>query len=215
LRQQVFQQVVGKAAIAQFRRTRRRDGIGQARARLQLRKSQEAAIQANAQKLPLIVFNGCSPDVAPQTKHRDLPVFDRFLICHAKNGELGEVGSKDAGAVMQSLERNHQDQNAFHCQPAVGMFQEHGLHSAIRDGTDLGVIWWVKVQEREGFGPRNSVKGIALDSLDAVGTGNPRTFGVELDAIAPDLRVAGDEVQCSSLSNARVDHRSRFRKRKQ
>ena len=88
---------------------------------------------------------------------------------------------------MQSLERNHQDENAFHCQPAVGMFQEHGLHAAISNRADLGVIRRIQIQEREGFGPRNSVKGIALDGLDAVGAGNPRTFGVELDTIAPDL----------------------------
>jgi hypothetical protein len=97
------------------------------------------------------------------------------------------VGTQDAGAVMQSLERDHQDENAFHRQPAVGMFQEHGLHAAIGDGADLRVIGRIQVQEREGFGPRNSVEGIALDGLDAVGAGNPRTFGVELDTIAPNL----------------------------
>ena len=123
-----------------------------------------------------------------------------------KTFEPGEVGTQDAGAVMQSLERDHQDQNAFHCQPAVGMFQEHGLHAAIGNGADLGVIRRIQIQEREGFGTRNGVEGIALDGLDAVGAGNPRTFGVEFDAIAPDLRVAGDEMQRSSLSDARVDH---------
>ena len=87
---------------------------------------------------------------------------------------------------MQSLERNHQDENAFHCQPAVGMFQEHCLHAAIRDGANLGVIWRIQIQQREGFGPRNGVEGIALDGLYAVRAGNPRSFGIELDAIAPD-----------------------------
>src|SRR5580658_2474394 len=119
------------------------------------------------------------------------------------------MGTHDAGTVVQSLERNHQDQYALHCKPAVGMFQEHGLHSSIRDGADLGVIRWVKVQQREGFGPRNSVKGIALDSLDAVSAGNPRTFGVEFDTIATDLCVAGDQMKRSSLSCAGVNHRSR------
>ena len=58
-------------------------------------------------------------------------------------------------------------------------------------------------------GLRNSVEGIPLDGLDAVGAGNPRTFGIEFDAIAPNLRVAGNEMQRSSLSYAGVDHRSR------
>ena len=71
------------------------------------------------------------------------------------------------------------------------MFQEHGLHAAIGDGADLGVIGRIQIQQREGFGPRNSVKGIALDGLDAVGAGNPRTFGVEFDTVAPNLCVAG------------------------
>ena len=62
---------------------------------------------------------------------------------------------------------------------------------------------------------RNGVKGIALDRIYAVGVGNPRTFGVEFNTIAPDRRVACNEIQCSSLSYAGVDHRSRFRKQKQ
>src|ERR1700684_2596606 len=44
LRQQVFQQVVGKAAIAQLRLARRRNEVGRACASLQIRKSQEAAM---------------------------------------------------------------------------------------------------------------------------------------------------------------------------
>ena len=104
-----------------------------------------------------------------------------------KTFEAGEVGTQDAGAVVQSLERNHQDQNAFHRQPAVGVFQEHGLHAAIGNRADLGVIGRIQIQEREGFWMRNGVEGIALDGLDAVGAGNPRTFGVEFNTIAPDL----------------------------
>jgi hypothetical protein len=56
------------------------------------------------------------------------------------------------------------------------------------------------------FGPRNGVEGIALDGLDAVGAGNPCTFGIELDPIAPDLRVARNEMERSSLSYTGVDH---------
>ena len=171
---------------------------------LQLGKSLEAAIEANAEKLPLVVINGRSPDVASQAKHRNLPVLDRIGIGHTKDVQTCEVRTQDTSAVMQSFERDHQDENAFHCQPAVGMFQEHGFHSAIRDGADLGVIRWVKVQERERLWPRDSVKGIALDGLNAVGAGNPRTFGVEFDTIAPDRCVAGDQMQSGSLSYAGV-----------
>ncbi len=122
--------------------------------------------------------------------------------------------TQDAGTVTQSLEWNYQNENALHRQPAVGMFQEHGLHTAISNGTDLGVIRRIQVKKREGLWTRNSVEGIALDGIDAVRAGNPRTFGVEFDAIAPDLCVVGDQVQRSSLSYAWVDHRSRFCKRK-
>jgi len=52
----------------------------------------------------------------------------------------------------------------------------------------------------------NGVEGIPLDGLDAVGACNPRTFGVEFDAIAPNWSFLGDEIQCGSLSNAWVDH---------
>jgi hypothetical protein len=51
------------------------------------------------------------------------------------------------------------------------MFQEDGLHTTVGDGADLGVIGWIQVKEREGFGPCNCVEGIALDGLDAVGAG--------------------------------------------
>src|SRR5580658_10314082 len=87
------------------------------------------------------------------------------------------------------------------------MFQKHRLHAPIGNRTDLGIIGRVQIQERERFGPRNSVEGIALDGLDAVSAGDPRTFGVEFDAIAPNLRVACNKLQRSSLSNARVDYR--------
>jgi hypothetical protein len=36
--------------------------------------------------------------------------------------------------------------------------------------------------------------------------GNPRTFGIEFDAIAPDLRAARNEMERSSLSYTGVDH---------
>jgi hypothetical protein len=139
-------------------------------------------------------------------KHRDLPVLDRIGIGHAKDGETGEMGTQDAGAFMQSLERNHQDENAFHHQPTVSVFQEHRLHPAIRDGADLGVIRRIQIQQREGFGPRNRVEGIPLNGLNASSARNSCTFGVEFDTLAPNLRVAGDEMQRSSLSNAGVDH---------
>ena len=209
LRQQVFQQVVGKAAIAQRRLPRRRNGIGWARAWLQLRQSQETAIEANARELPLIVLNGRASDIAPHAEDRNLPVLDRIGIGHAKDVQAGEVGTQDAGAVVQPLERDHQNQNAFHSQPAVGMFQEHSLHAPIRNGADLGVIRRIQIQQRERFGPRNGVEGIALDGLDAVGTGDPRAFGIKFDAIAPNRSVAGDKLQRSSLSYAGIDHRSR------
>jgi hypothetical protein len=35
---------------------------------------------------------------------------------------------------------------------------------------------------------------------------NPRSFGVEFDAITPNLRVARNEMQRRSLSYAGVDH---------
>ncbi len=107
---------------------------------------------------------------------------------------------------MQALERDHQDENAFHRQPAIGMLQEHGLHSSIRDGADLRVIRRIQVQERERFGPCNRIEGIALDGLNAVGASYPRTFGVEFDTVAPDLCVAGDQMKRSSLSYAGVNH---------
>ena len=46
---------------------------------------------------------------------------------------------------------------------------------------------------------RNGVKGIALDRIYAVGVGNPRTFGVEFDTIAPDrasLVTSSNAVPC-------------------
>ena len=60
LRQQVFQQVVGKAAITQLRRARRRDGIGQACARLQLGMFQEAAIRPTLKSCRLL-FSTAAP----------------------------------------------------------------------------------------------------------------------------------------------------------
>jgi hypothetical protein len=89
------------------------------------------------------------------------------------------------------------------------MFQEHSLHSAIRDGADLGVIRRIQIKEREGFGPRNGVEGIALDGFDAIVAGNPCTFGVEFDTLAQNFGIARDEMQRRSLSNAGIDHRSR------
>jgi hypothetical protein len=80
------------------------------------------------------------------------------------------------------------------------------------EGTFDSIRW---IQERKGLWSRNGVEGIPLDGRDAVGAGNPRTLSVELDSIAPDLCVAGDQMKRSSLSNARVDHRSRIWKRKQ
>jgi hypothetical protein len=35
---------------------------------------------------------------------------------------------------------------------------------------------------------------------------NPRTFGIELDTVAPNLRVARNEMQRSSLPYTGVDH---------
>jgi hypothetical protein len=41
---------------------------------------------------------------------------------------------------VQSLKWDHQNQNAFHAQPAVRVVEEHGLHAPIRKGADLGII---------------------------------------------------------------------------
>jgi hypothetical protein len=86
------------------------------------------------------------------------------------------------------------------------MFEEHGLHSAIRDGADLRIIGWIQVQEREEFESCNDVKGIA--GLYAVGAGNRRSFDIEFDTKEPGLCVAGSQMQRSFLSYAGTYHRS-------
>lgn len=70
-------------------------------------------------------------------------------VCHAKDIQRAKVGTQDAGAVMQPLKRGHQNQNAVHSQPTVGVFQKHSLHAPIRNGANLGVIRRIEVQQGE------------------------------------------------------------------
>jgi hypothetical protein len=97
--------------------------------------------------------------------------------------------------LLQPLERDHQNQNAFHHQPAVRMFEKHGLHAAIGNGAYLGVIRRIQVKKRERFSFRNGVERVALNGLNTFGTGYSLPFGVKFDAIAASSCVAGNQVK--------------------
>lgn len=124
-----------------------------------------------------------------------MPVFDRIGVGHAKDVQTGKVGTSDVGAVVQAFERDHEDEDAFHCEPAAGTFQRHSFHTPVGDGAGLRVGWRVQVQEREGFGPRNGVEGVSLDGLDAISVCTPWTFGVEFGPIAQNLCLARNSME--------------------
>ena len=118
-------------------------------------------------ELTLVVLNRRASDLVANAEDGNLPVLDRIGIGHAKDFQAGEMRTQDAGAVVQPLKWDHQNQNAFHSQPAVSMFQKHSLHAPIPDGADLGVIRRIEVQQGERFGLRNGVECVPLDGLDA------------------------------------------------
>jgi len=87
------------------------------------------------------------------------------------------------------------------------MFQEYGLpFGDWRWSRSPNQYGGFRYTERKDSGRAIASKAFPWMVLDAVGAGNPRTFGVEFDTIAPDLCVAGDQMQRSSLSDAGVDH---------
>ena len=100
-------------------------------------------------ELTLVVLNRRASDLAANAEDSNLPVLDGIGVGHAKDLQRGEVGTQDTGAVVQPLKWDHQNQNAFHSQPAVRVFEEHSLHTPIRNAADLGVIRRIEVQERE------------------------------------------------------------------
>src|ERR1700739_257213 len=167
LRQEVFQQVVRKATIVQRRVSGRRNGIGCAHTWLQLREFEKAPIDANVLELTLIVLNRRAPRLATNAKDSNLSVLERIWIGHAKDPQRGKVGAQYSSAVAPALKWDPQNQDAFHSQPAVRMFKKQGLHTSIPNGSDLGVIRRVEVQQGERFGLHKGVESVPLDGLDA------------------------------------------------
>src|SRR5271166_4941869 len=90
-RKQIFQQVVGEAAIAQSDFVGRWHGIGRTCARLQLWQLLEGAVKPNARELPLIRLNGRASDLASNAKDGNLSILDRIRVGHAKDAQRGEV----------------------------------------------------------------------------------------------------------------------------
>jgi hypothetical protein len=106
-------------------------GIGLAHSRRQLRQRLNAAVRTNVLKLPSCILDSYSPHIAANTKHRDLPEADRFIVGHAENIELGEVRTQDPSALVEALERDDQHQHSLHHQPAECVFQEQALHAVV------------------------------------------------------------------------------------
>jgi hypothetical protein len=175
---------------------------------MQPRQFQKAPIEADALDLTFIAVNRRTSDIAANTEDGNLPVPDRIGIGHTKDIQAGEMRTQDAGAVVQPLKWDHQNQNAFHSQPTVGVFEKRSLHASIRNAADLGVIRRIEVQKGKRFGLRNGVERVALDGLDAFGTRNARAFSIKFDAIAPDGSIAGHKVESRSLPQAGIDHRT-------
>src|SRR6201998_730567 len=131
LRQEVFQQVVRKATIVQRRVSGRRNGIGCAHTWLQLREFETSPIDAKFLELMLIVLNRRAPRLATNAKDSNLSVLERIWIGHAKDPQRGKVGAQYSSAVVQARKWDHQNQDAFHSQPAEHMFKKKALHMSI------------------------------------------------------------------------------------
>ena|SRR5438477_2723454 len=119
--------------------------------------------------------------------------------------------TQDAGTIMQSLKWNHQHQDPFHGQPPISMFQKDGFHTPVRNRADFGVVGRVQIEERKGLWLYDRVKRIVLNYLDPARAGDAGAFGIEFDSVASNRRIAGDQVECSTLADAWVDYRCRFR----
>jgi hypothetical protein len=53
----------------------------------------------------------------------------------------------------------------------------------VRDRSDLRVVGWIQVEQREGLRFHDGIEGVALNGLDASRVRNLRSIRVEFDSI--------------------------------
>src|SRR5215472_6885811 len=119
--------------------------------------------------------------------------------------------TQNADTILQSLKWNHQNQDPFHGEPPIGMFQKDSFHTPVRNRADFGVAGWVQIEERKGCWFYDRVERIALNCLNPARAGDAGAFGVEFDSVASNRRIAGDQVERGTLADAWVDDRCRLR----
>jgi hypothetical protein len=116
---------------------------------------------------------------------------------------------------MQTLKGNDQDKHPLHHEPTVSVLKEDGLHASIGNGPNLRIVGRVQVKKREGLRSGDGIERVALYGLDSGRTCDPRSLCVQFDPVTPNVCAACHEMQCCSLSDARVDHRRWLSERKQ